>query len=773
MGKPLHRRSHYTLIVLAVVSWLGLAVPAKTAQPQSASKEPPAKTAAPAESAAAPAKTAVPAEAAAAPAKPPMLRFQFRFQPWKDVLQWFAQQADLSLVMDSTPQGTFNFSDNREYTPAEAIDLLNGVLLTKGYTLIRHGRMLMLVNLEDGIPPNLVPTVPVDSLDSKGEFELVSVLFNLERLKADEAETEIKRLLGPQGSAVALSKSQQLFVTETAGRLRAIRDVLARIDNPDSGSAGVRTFTLRYARTEDVLPILRQMLDIPEDKAAAADGSLRIAVEGGGERILVSGRAEKVARAAEILKGLDVPGPGGEASARGTAPQLEVYPVSGSDPQAVLSVMQTLMVGQTDVRLTVDTKNGSLIALARPAQQATIRATLARMQQEGQQVEVIRLSQVDPQTAVLSINKLFASADGKPSANSPQVDADPSSRQLMIRGTPAQIKQIRSLLEQMGESLSAAGNQPQTGGGSASPTATVFYLKNAKAAALAETLEQVFGSGSAAPSTAPTSSAADSAGAMARFGGGRNFLATGPIKITADPRLNALVVQANRTDIEHIEQMLKILDQKESPEDVTVASKPRMIAIQYGRAQEIADIVREVYADRLIEPSAANRQPQLPWFMMGRRGSEQQQQPTKRDDAAKLSVGVDSRTNSLIVVAADPLFSEVKQMVEELDTAASEQDQTVRVVTLHQTSAAAVEQALSAIAGDSVDMNRTGSATNAANPATSSSSSSRFSSSSSRPGSSTATSSTSSSSTSNPQGPPGTSGRRSRWFQPPQSSPSR
>ncbi|MFA9564081.1 MAG: hypothetical protein ACERLM_05175, partial [Acidimicrobiales bacterium] len=35
--------------------------------------------------------------------------------------------------LDAPPPGTFNYSDTREYAPTEAIDLLNGVLVTKGY----------------------------------------------------------------------------------------------------------------------------------------------------------------------------------------------------------------------------------------------------------------------------------------------------------------------------------------------------------------------------------------------------------------------------------------------------------------------------------------------------------------------------------------------------------------------------------------------------------------------------------------------------------------
>ena len=830
-----------------------------------------------------------------APAGPRKLRFQFRFQPWKDVLDWFAQQADLSLVMDSPPQGTFNYSDNREYAPAEAIDLLNSVLLTKGYTLVRRDRMLMLINLEDGIPSNLVSTVPLEALDGKGEFELVSVLFDLQRVKPEEAEVEVKRLLGPQGSVVALAKSRQLFVTETAGRLRAIRAVIARIEGPEgSTSGGVQVFELKFARPEDVLPILRQLLEIPEDKAAAADGSIRIAAEAGSGRLLVSGRPEKVSRAADILKGLDVPAPGADGTARlsGT-PQLEVYPVAGADPASVLAVLQTLLAGLPDVRLAVDPKTNSLVAMARPAQHATIRAALTQLQREGQRVEVIRLNRIDPQTAVLAINKLFGPTEaGKGAA--PQVDADPASRQLMIRGTESQITQIRGLLEKMGENL-MPGAGPLQGGrvrtlpmtssearslidriqnvwptirpnkirvvspsatkpnaaprddqppgdippdllnslrelkssgepartdagpgekpaeskpapsepikpspanehsanlshgariiyvGEQSPAktsphsdqpapilvvpgpdglviasediealdefhrllnmlsdvastggrdVTVFYLKHAKAATLTETLDQIFSGGSTTPGTPSTggppgqppgnpSDPRNALGAIGRFGIGGKRLATGPIKITPDPRLNALLVQANRTDLDSLEQVLKILDQKESPEDIAVAPKPRMIPVKNTRAQEIADVVKQIYADRMIEGSATNRQPMMPWFMMGPRQTTQ----TKRsDDVAKIAVGVDSRTNSLIVAAPDPLFEEVKQLVDQLDVAAADQGQTVRVVALHRTSATVVEEALSAIAGDSVEMNRTGAAAGAVfpSPATSS-----------------------------------------------------
>ena len=143
------------------------------------------------------------------------LKFSFRFQPWADVLEWFAEQSNLSLVLDAPPPGTFNYTDTREYTVPEAIDLINGVLLTKGYTLIRRDRMLMVLNVGDGLPADLIPRVEVDELDERGRFELVSVVFPLEGRDAAEVETEIKPLLGPHGKTAVLPKTRQLLVTVT------------------------------------------------------------------------------------------------------------------------------------------------------------------------------------------------------------------------------------------------------------------------------------------------------------------------------------------------------------------------------------------------------------------------------------------------------------------------------------------------------------------------------------------------------------------------------
>jgi len=872
------------------------------------------------------------------------LRFNFRYTPWKDVIEWFAQQADLSLNTEKYPPGTFNYSDTREYTPTQAIDILNSVLLTKNFTLVRQqGRAVTLIDLQDfkeGIPPYLVSQVTPEDLDGRGNSEFCSVEFPCDRLTPEKAAAEIKLLLGPQESVITLPESRQIRVTGTAAHLRAIREVIRRIEDPDQrDSAPLQTFALQYITAVEALGVMRQFLDIPENGFAAPDGSIRFAVDPTGKRLLAAGKPAKLARVKEILKEIDVQRPGQtDISAIEESPQLQSYSVTMADLQQVLAVLQTLLAGLPDVRLTADAKTSSIIALARPAQHKIIRATIEELDDSKSRpiMEVIRLRVVDAQQAVLAINKLFGSggdgAKAPVNPNAPQVDANPETKQLLIRGTVAQIGQIRSLLEKMGEpdpssqlavsapetsklrvlsalkgragisalerareiwpSLranrirvvspsgsgipevrmtepeeqpegparppekekkeapagklpvtpaapeppsadksaalpaspipaptgffllaqltgpartkeavadnpptiprtpaaangadvddeSAVPEEPETakapdrqpkepapivvvpgpnglmiasedvealnqfeklleeiaknsnGGG---PEITIFYLKHAKATVVAETLDHVFGGGTMPAGSSPGgggllgglagAALGDSGGgilgSLLGLGEGGTIAPTGSIKITPDTRLNALVVQANATDAATIEQLLKILDQKESPEEIAIVPKAKIIPLKNTQAEEVVTILQEVYRERMAaaagqggaQPTPQQLMQQMVGGMMGggrrggRGGAGPGGQRGNQEEQQKMTVGVDTRTNSVVLAAPEPLFTEVSQLIEQIDQMALRSNQTMQIVTLHRASSDTVQQALGAIVGDGVQFGR-------------------------------------------------------------------
>jgi type II secretory pathway component GspD/PulD (secretin) len=175
--------------------------------------------------------------------------------------------------------------------------------------------------------------------------------------------------------------------------------------------------------------------------------------------------------------------------------------------------------------------------------------------------------------------------------------------------------------------------------------------------------------------------------------------------IVPDVRLNALIVHASPADLDLMEQLLTIIDRPDVPES-TVNPRPRLIPVMNTGAAQIAEILREVYTERMAGArNQQQRQPSPEEFIQmlrggggGRGGSSGSR--SRQAEVQKISIGVDARTNSLVVSASEPVFQEIEQLVKTLDHATTDSNQAIRVVTLKRSNPATVQKALTAIVGE-------------------------------------------------------------------------
>jgi type II secretory pathway component GspD/PulD (secretin) len=175
-------------------------------------------------------------------------------------------------------------------------------------------------------------------------------------------------------------------------------------------------------------------------------------------------------------------------------------------------------------------------------------------------------------------------------------------------------------------------------------------------------------------------------------------------RILPDTRANALLVVGPPAEQRKIEQLLEVIDEVERPESAATP-KPYIIPVVYGNANDIAEVVRSVFAQQLFD-TKRQQQPRInvPSFggfggfggMGGGRGNNQNQNPNQ---AGKLTVGVNEQTNSLVVSAPQEIFKEVEKLVKALDESAQQQGRSARVVTLRNASPEAVEKALGNLFG--------------------------------------------------------------------------
>ncbi|MCA9114400.1 MAG: hypothetical protein KDA79_04890, partial [Planctomycetaceae bacterium] len=429
--------------------------------------------------------------AAAGPAAPRegTMSFNFRQAPWADVLRLFAETAGLTLDLNAVPTGTFTYYDTSSYTPEEALDVLNGYLLPRGFLLVRRDRFLTAVSIENGVPPNLVPSVSLEELNNRGNHELLSIVLPLQGGEAEKAAAEVEKLLGPQGKVAALATSNALSVTDVGRNLRQIVRLFGGEGVADPETVVFRAFPLRNVPAADAEKIIKTMLGIATavpNVSAASDRSSRyrsyrsrfgsrggdsdsssqssssssstsstskaaVAIDRRSNSLLVTATNRQMAIVEAVIESLDGGGNGAGLTITeplDTEPRLKVYSVTSADAREVTKTINALLPGLV---VNEDGRARRIHIFATPAEHIEIERLIRQLDGDAaggaREVAVLPLSQLDPIGAAGTLRSLFM-ADGE---QAPVVEADVLGRRLIVRGSAEQLTQVRSLLTQLGE----------------------------------------------------------------------------------------------------------------------------------------------------------------------------------------------------------------------------------------------------------------------------------------------------------------------------------
>ena len=176
------------------------------------------------------------------------------------------------------------------------------------------------------------------------------------------------------------------------------------------------------------------------------------------------------------------------------------------------------------------------------------------------------------------------------------------------------------------------------------------------------------------------------------------------IRIVADPSINALIVRAQPLDLLTLRDLLGKLDTDLN--DSTTVVRTHMIKLDYAHATDVAVVLQQVYRDNM------NAKAQQGFGGGGFGGfggfgggfnpfggGAQMQSARQDQQASPLSVGVDDRSNRLIVACSDPLYNGIKTVIDELDKAAADSQELVRVVPTPGVDPVIVAEALEVLTG--------------------------------------------------------------------------
>ena len=239
----------------------------------------------------------------------------------------------------------------------------------------------------------------------------------------------------------------------------------------------------------------------------------------------------------------------------------------------------------------------------------------------------------------------------------------------------------------------------------------VVKLKNANATEAAKILDEAF-NGTRRQSDGQSSERGGGFSSFfSRLGGGQQAPAAPPnpsanrIRVVADPATNSLLIRASPLDLLTIRRLLdKAIDASDT--DSRAVTRTWVVGpLKFATAHEVANVLRDVYREYMNNnPQATSLAGIVATGLSSRSpfgGGLQNMNldANGRPRAVSLSVGVDDRSNSLVLSCSEALYKELKKLVDQLELAAKDSTRTVKVISIKGVDPLLVQQAIDAIQG--------------------------------------------------------------------------
>jgi len=507
---------------------------------------------------AAPATSPNPEEFKVRPNSSGKIRLRFNGQPWQPVLEWLASISGMSLDWQDLPGDSLNLATQRDYTVAEVRDLINRLLLDRGFTLVCHGEVMTVAEVKK-IDPSLVPRVNLADLPNRQPHEFVRVSFPLTSILAESAAEDLKPMLSPNGRLTPLNEINRLEAMDAVTNLRDV-DAVLKQQSEENRPRSFQEFKLRYARAAEVHNLLTSLLGADASKSPAGmnpqqaaqeqamamarmqqgnqpgmpggpggpggtapkpkGGAVTMAVNERNNSILVQAGPDKMAIIAQVIDAVDIPIDRSN-SLLVNLNRMQVYRLAGIDPEPVVKTLMDIGNLDPTTKLEVDKKNSAIVAYASLPDHVTIRAVIDKLTGSERKFEVIHLRRLPADYVAGTIEFMMGGGKKEKTRSSPfysfydsprrdsentkefRVDADVEHNRLLLWVNPIELGSIEALLVKLGET-------PAAGSGS-----TVRVVDGGDAKGTQELIERIR---RAWPSVAPNTLLAPAAAPLPEAG---------------------------------------------------------------------------------------------------------------------------------------------------------------------------------------------------------------------------------------------------------------
>jgi general secretion pathway protein D len=191
----------------------------------------------------------------------PQLMLNFQDVPLQSVLEYMSEAAGFIILGDTKVRGDVTILSKQPLNREEAVDLLDTILNEKGYTAIRRGRILKIVEKDKALIEDLPVKSGADPLEIPKKDVMVTQIIPIRFGNAGQLIENISDLLPDYATISANDGSNAIILTDTQTNIHRIAEIVSALDTSISSISEIRVFPLVYADAKQLADVVKGLFE--------------------------------------------------------------------------------------------------------------------------------------------------------------------------------------------------------------------------------------------------------------------------------------------------------------------------------------------------------------------------------------------------------------------------------------------------------------------------------------------------------------------------------
>jgi len=188
-----------------------------------------------------------------------LLQLNFRAAPLNLVLDYLSDAAGFIINKETDVRGTVDAWSKEPVTKDEAVELLNSNLRKNGYAVIRNGRILNIISMENAKTSDLDINNGNKWEDVEKSDEVVTQIIPVRYASASQLMNNLQVLLPTSANLSVNESANSLILVATKRDIRRILKIVDALDSSIANVSSIQVFLLRYADAKQLATVVQQL----------------------------------------------------------------------------------------------------------------------------------------------------------------------------------------------------------------------------------------------------------------------------------------------------------------------------------------------------------------------------------------------------------------------------------------------------------------------------------------------------------------------------------